>query len=463
MSIHVLRARRRVAIGVLTLGSAVCAVAPATAVPGAAGQAPPGPPEVTVTELLPPEGSPPETILLPLDINDHGQVVGAAYQGFVGSASRPFLWEDGQISWLPTPDEDELTYRAEHINDRGEVLVESPAGSYRWFAGEVTDLRSSDEEYVTTADLNERGQALITRSTGMGGREASAWGVWDDGSFTPIAAGEEWSMWFIDRAVLSDAGHVAGTLRPWNPTGLAGNDAFVWHGGALTLLGDREGVLVSNGAWGINSHGHVVGHDGVAGQQGGTLWRDGRAIRLGFRPDDINERGQVVGTNYSGSTTRTYRWEDGRATTLRSLGGDHSSATAVNERGQAVGDSRTSDGTYHYAFWTGGRVLDLGAAGPYPSDPRPLLLNDEGQVAGQLPTADGGVRTVVWTVGGGSGDPGSADCITATNAAHVEAGRATSWLRFAWAVGSDQYLGATSETSSLRQTAPGRWESVGSC
>jgi hypothetical protein len=44
----------------------------------------------------------------------------------------------------------------------------------------------------------------------------------------------------------------------------------------------------------------------------------------------------------------------------------------------------------------------------------------------------------------------------------VTAGRATSWLIFTWANGSNDYLGLTSATSSLRREDT-NWEMVTAC
>jgi hypothetical protein len=72
------------------------------------------------------------------------------------------------------------------------------------------------------------------------------------------------------------------------------------------------------------------------------------------------------------------------------------------------------------------------------------------------------------TYGGGGGttstsQPGGGQCVTATNSAHVQAGRATSFLIFAWANGSDTYLGLTWASTSLRQTGANAWERVNAC
>jgi hypothetical protein len=73
------------------------------------------------------------------------------------------------------------------------------------------------------------------------------------------------------------------------------------------------------------------------------------------------------------------------------------------------------------------------------------------------------------TYGGGGGttttttQPGGGQCVAATNSAHVQAGRATSFLIFAFAAGSGDYLGLTWSTTSLRQTAANTWTRVDSC
>lgn len=64
--------------------------------------------------------------------------------------------------------------------------------------------------------------------------------------------------------------------------------------------------------------------------------------------------------------------------------------------------------------------------------------------------------------GGGGGGGGGDECVTAANSAHVTAGRATSFLVFAWAVGSSDFLGLTSATTSLRRSGTS-WELVDTC
>ena len=63
----------------------------------------------------------------------------------------------------------------------------------------------------------------------------------------------------------------------------------------------------------------------------------------------------------------------------------------------------------------------------------------------------------------GDGEPEPGNCVTATNSAHVAAGRATAFWIFAFAAGSGQYIGLTFQSTSLRETSPGVWSPVTTC
>ena len=47
-------------------------------------------------------------------------------------------------------------------------------------------------------------------------------------------------------------------------------------------------------------------------------------------------------------------------TDLGTLGGSHSGARAINDRGQVVGWSDTADGAMHAVLWEGGTLTELG-------------------------------------------------------------------------------------------------------
>ena len=65
------------------------------------------------------------------------------------------------------------------------------------------------------------------------------------------------------------------------------------------------------------------------------------------------------------------------------LGGDYSSAEAINENGQVVGTARLASSTPHAFLWDGG-MQDLGALGW--SQSIAYDINDKGQVVGVLQT-----------------------------------------------------------------------------
>jgi probable HAF family extracellular repeat protein len=70
-----------------------------------------------------------------------------------------------------------------------------------------------------------------------------------------------------------------------------------------------------------------------------VLWRDGQVIDLGEgRALGINNRDQVVGIAAVDGRNRAFRWENGRRTLLETPDGAVSSAVAINDRGDVVGE-----------------------------------------------------------------------------------------------------------------------------
>ncbi|HEY8527049.1 MAG TPA: PQQ-binding-like beta-propeller repeat protein [Acidimicrobiales bacterium] len=84
------------------------------------------------------------------------------------------------------------------------------------------------------------------------------------------------------------------------------------------------------------------------------------------------------------------------------------------------------------------------AAGPAAASPATMARARAAAVAAQAP----------------SPTPG---CVQATNLAHVLANRATQWLVFVWAKGSNAYLGLMFDTTALREGPPGTWTKIESC
>lgn len=469
MTADIAATARVLGLALATLGLVAVQPASATASPGAPAQSDPEEPWVTRTVLwAPPAQNTGAPVLL--DINDQGQVVGhdAEYR-------TPLLWSGGDVAQLlPSAPPGETALARAHatfINDRGQVVIERGGTSaLLWEDGSVVELPGSHPDAF---DLNESGQVLLSNpdppSAGGGGAA-----VWTDGQLTTIPVPRDAQRLEVND--LSESGQVVGNTYFWQtiipgvpPIGYGRIRPFIWRDGSMTRL--DTGATARH----VNAAGQIT----IAPSTGspwpeneGWVWRNGSIQPLGFHPADINDRGQVVGNSDAGA----HLWHNGQATDLGSLGGGETWALGLNERGQVIGWSRTGGGEIHGFAWTSGHMLDLGPAaneGDVRARFPPVDINDQGQVigydAGELAVEDD-VRAILWQVHdpgleepGGPTDPPDPACVSATNAAHVEAGRARSWLLFAWAVGSDQYLGPTSQTTTLRETAPGRWELVASC
>ena len=152
----------------------------------------------------------------------------------------------------------------------------------------------------------------------------------------------------------------------------------------------------------------------------------------------LNDRGESVGTSENGRVDpatgvlqlRAVRWKDGQIKNLGTLGGNHSFASAINNRGQIAGFALNkipdpyslfdfgilgfTGGTQTRAFlWQGGQVQDLDTLGG--PDAWANFVNERGQVAGysytnSTPNQTTGVPTAdpfLWTKGAGMIDLGT--------------------------------------------------------
>ena len=135
------------------------------------------------------------------------------------------------------------------------------------------------------------------------------------------------------------------------------------------------------------------------------LWQNGHISALptlggnNGSASDINHGGQVAGTaettvTDSGCPLSQPRhisppvlWEDGKAQPLPTVGSDPDGiAYAINNQGQAVGQSATCTSINHAVLW------ENGAAFPLPDFGTGAIgqgINDQGQIAGIIGSADG--------------------------------------------------------------------------
>jgi probable HAF family extracellular repeat protein len=268
-----------------------------------------------------------------LGVNEFGQTVGQAETsrsnaedfcgfnayGFPSStACRPFLWQDGVMTKLPTLGGDNgFAYM---INNRGVV------------AG-IAETDATDP--ASGCPVNQFEPV-----------------IWENGKIHPLPPSHGDSDGVA--AQINDKGQVvgaSGTCGSFNPnTGLylVENHAVLWENGTVTDLGNLGGNggpvgNAGNHACAINNRGQVVGHselgDSLASPFHGFLWtrKMGKMLDLGTLPGPfgvtpagqndfaslalgINDGGEVVGASLDANfDPRAFLWENGVMTDLNTL------------------------------------------------------------------------------------------------------------------------------------------------
>jgi probable HAF family extracellular repeat protein len=164
---------------------------------------------------------------------------------------------------------------------------------------------------------------------------------------------------FSTASAINDRGEIVG----WSDTGYS-THAFLWRNGQMIDLGDLGGGY--SAALDINNRGEIVGDDAAGAQA--FLWRNGRMMAIAglSRAGGINDDGHIAGTSYREQTIAVL-WRDGKAIDL-----GYGSGYAVNEWDQVAFDAY---------LWDRGRVTAI----PLPAGAttvRAMGLNDRGVVVG---------------------------------------------------------------------------------
>lgn len=173
--------------------------------------------------------------------------------------------------------------------------------------------------------------------------------------------------------------------------------AYLYHGGVVGSLGmtSASGVAINSGgyvavrSWGPDLHSYLYtpGHliwwiprftdIGTLGGTGG-LNNTGQTVALG-----MNDSRTIVGQSTVSTTPQTWHafsWSAGHMTDLGVLSpGGMSSANAINNPGQIVGDSFGTNGIDRAFTMVNGAMTDMDPANPN-YDSSAVAINDGGQI-----------------------------------------------------------------------------------
>jgi probable HAF family extracellular repeat protein len=228
---------------------------------------------------------------------------------------RPFLWQDGHMSALPTLGGN--NGQASAINNIRQVVGYAENGN-----ADTTCPPNTTNNRIVLPVLWEKGKAQALPTVGSD----------PDG----VAFG------------INNHGQAAG----YSGSCTAANHAILWVDGSATTLPDL-GVSGASVGIAINDKGQIVGQ--VASADGttyyGALWQNGTITSFGTLPGDftsfaegINNQGQVVGSTQDSSFqfAHAFIWQNGVMTDLNTMFPANSNlyatmANSINERGQISG------------------------------------------------------------------------------------------------------------------------------
>ncbi len=259
------------------------------------------------------------------EINDRGEVVGFAETavpdpngedvcGFgTHLTCRPFLWQNGHMSALPTLGGN--NGQASAINNHGQIAGFAENGIV-----DSTCPPGTTNNRIQLPVLWENGKAQPLPTVGSD-PDGIAFGINNQGQ----AVGYSGTC-TVPNVVLWENG----TAFPLPDLGIAGSVAF--------FINDRGQIV-----------GQVVSADGTTAYA--ALWQNGAITNLGTLPGDlgayasgINNQGQVVGTTFDSNFNfdHGFIWQDGVMTDLNTLFPASSNlyatmANEINERGQISG------------------------------------------------------------------------------------------------------------------------------
>ena len=291
---------------------------------------------------------------VPMDINDHGQVVGYSETGMIGTGWRAFIWSEGLMRDLGQIRSGNNI--AWGINNQGQVV-----GTCAWSAGRAF--------------------------------------LWDNGTITDLGALVNDPTAVSHAADINDLGQVVGFsngISWWRP--------FFWEAGVMRDLGTPGEYGVAEA---INNRGQVVGHAYVDEETHACLWQNGSFTDLGMFGGgsafaiDVNENGEVLVHVNGPDTEHAFIWKDGQATDLNVLGARFNEPLDMNDACQVVGAGFAEGSvTPVGCLWDGEKMVDL--AKHLPPEWNLMIqygcaINNEGQIACTAMLPDFRVHAVLLT------------------------------------------------------------------
>ena len=212
----------------------------------------------------------------------------------------------------------------------------------------------------------------------------------------------------------------------------------------LGFLGKGAYVDYSE-AYGINDLGHVVGNSALGTAMRGFLWRNGIMINLaalsgtsseGTSASALNNRGLAVGKSNFYPVTWTYEVTNPSSTpVIRQLpipiGFFSAQPTSVNDSADVAGYAGSPNIDAHAILWRSGQAIDLGVwpGGHYSVANK---INNLGQIVGTGTVAGDNLdHALMWTVVAASGGGGTANktpsaSLKATSSTSIRVGRSVS-------------------------------------
>jgi probable HAF family extracellular repeat protein len=241
------------------------------------------------------------------------------------------------------------------INNRGEIVGSFPGAdgqrrAFLWSGGIAHDLGSLAGTDSNASDINDAGDVVgMTMSDTRDGPKSF---LYSNGVMTAFGPG-------ILVSGINNRGQFSGntpTGKPWPTT-----NGFTMQGDSISLLAVPEGVACQAG--------------------------------------DINDAGTVVGwtTPYQpGGPINACYYDDAGLHILDFPGVFLSNATAINNRGQIIGQGQLQDGLIHALMWDRGQVIDLGIRGRKTTT---FDINETGQVVGCYLGEDRNDHALLWENG----------------------------------------------------------------